>query len=178
MIFTPKPMRPASLSSKGKPRRARGGFSLVEMLVVLAILSILAAVAMPYAEVTVKRDKELELRRDLREMRSAVDQMRADWQNGVISKFSADVSPDGFPKTLDTLVNGVDQSGPTAGKKKYLRRIPENPFGENTQPPDQQWGLRSYEDGLKADHWGGQDVYDIFCQGDEKALDGSYYHDW
>src|ERR1700733_7728845 len=71
------------------------GFSLVEMLVVLAILAVLAAVTVPYAEVTVRRDKELDLRRDLREMRAAIDHFHRDWQDGIISKFDSQASDDG-----------------------------------------------------------------------------------
>jgi general secretion pathway protein G len=154
------------------------GFTLVEMLVVLAILSILAAVTVPYAEMTVKRGKELDLHRDLREIRTAIDRFHADWQNGVISKMSSYVSEDGYPKNLSVLVNGVDQTGVREVKQKYLRRIPENPFGDVEKSPEDQWGLRSYADEPDASEWGGKDVWDIYCPGDDKAIDGTFYHDW
>jgi general secretion pathway protein G len=154
------------------------GFTLVEMLVVLAILAVLAAVTVPYAEVTVKRDKELDMKRDLREMRTAIDRFHRDWQDGVISKFDSQASDDGYPKSFQTLTAGVEKTGPRPVKQKYLRRIPENPFGDTGLPPEQQWGLRSYQDRPDATEWGGQDVYDIYCPGDGKALDGSFYHDW
>lgn len=154
------------------------GFTLVEMLVVMAILAILAAVTVPYAEVTVKREKETDLRRDLREMRTAIDRFHDDWQNGLISRTGDDASEDGYPKTLKTLVDGAEPAGARAVKRKYLRRIPENPFGDADLPPEQQWKLKSYEDDAQADEWGGQDVYDVYCPGDGKALDGSSYHDW
>ncbi|HXL72829.1 MAG TPA: type II secretion system protein [bacterium] len=154
------------------------GFTLVEMLVVLAILAILAAVSLPYAETTVKRDKELELKRDLREMRSAIDHFHYDWQDGTIPKTSNSASDDGYPKTLDILIQGAELSGARPVKQKYLRRIPENPWGDTSLPPDQQWGLRSYGDPADSSVWGGGDVYDIYCPGDAKALDGSLYHDW
>jgi len=154
------------------------GFSLVEMLVVLALLAILAGITLPYAEVAVKRDKEMELHRDLREMRDSIDRFHEDWQDGVIAKMGPAVSDEGYPRNLDVLVNGVEQSGPRPAKRKYLRRIPENPFGDKTLPTDQHWGLRSYQDRGDSFMWSGSDVYDVYCPGLEKSLDGSYYHDW
>ncbi len=154
------------------------GFSLVEILMALAILAILAAVTMPYAETTVRRDKELELRQDLRQMRGAIDQFHDDWENGVIPKLGTGTSDDGFPKTLAVLMEGVELSGPKPSRQKYLRRIPENPFGDKGLPPEEQWAFHSYADAPGSAFWGGQDVYDVYCPGDEKALDGSYYHDW
>ena len=148
------------------------------MLVVLAILAILAGVTVPFAEVTVKRNKEMDLKRALRETRTAIDAFHDDWQNGVISKYGSYTSEDGYPKTLSNLVDGVDTAGTRNVKKKYLRRIPENPFADSNLPTDQQWALRSYADEKGTTQWGGQDVYDLYCAGDEKALDGSYYHDW
>lgn len=159
-------------------RLKKDGFTLIEMLVVLAILAILAGVTVPFAEITVKRNKELELKRDLREVRSAIDLFHDDWQNGVISKYGSSASEDGYPKTLSSLVDGVDTAGSRLVKKKYLRRIPENPLGDTSLPPDQQWTLRSYDDEKGATQWGGEDVYDIYVGGDDKALDGSFYHDW
>lgn len=145
---------------------------------VLAVLSVLAAVTVPYAEMTVKRDKELELHRDLRQMRSAIDRFHSDWRDGLIAKFGVEVSEDGYPKSLEDLVEGVEINGPRPFREKYLRRIPENPVGDPDLPPDQQWGLRSYADSADATQWGGQDVYDVYAPGDAKALNGSYYHDW
>lgn len=154
------------------------GFTLVEMLVVIAILAILAAVTVPYAEVTVKRDKELELKRDLREMRNAIDQFHTDWTNNVISKTDGSVSDDGYPKTILVLVDGVQSSGAKGGKVKYLRRVPENPFADPAQALDQQWAYHGYGDERDSTEWGGADVYDVYCPGDGKALDGSHYRDW
>ena len=174
----PKPTPPASWSSKAARPLDERGFSLVEMLVVLAILAILAAVTLPTAETAVRRDKELELRGDLREMRRAIDRFHEDWRSGALPKLGMGTSDDGFPKTLQTLVDGVEQSGPRPVKRKYLRRVPESPFGDKGLPPGEQWGLRSYADQPGSGFWGGQDVYDVYCPGDGKALDGSYYHDW
>lgn len=178
MKCTRKPVPRASRSSKGLAPLGQGGFTLIEMLVVLAILAVLAAVTVPYAEITVKREKEMELRRDLRQMRSAIDRFHDDWQNTKISHDGGAASEDGYPKTLDTLVDGAEGTGARGIMQKYLRRIPENPFGDTSLPPDQQWGLRSYQDDAHPDQWGGQDVYDVYCPSADKALDGSIYHDW
>src|SRR5687768_9590704 len=100
------------------------GITLIELLVTLVILSILAAAAMPYAEVTVRREKELELRRALREVRNAIDAFNDDWKGGKISKTGSAASDDGYPKTLQALVDGAETSDAKGGKRKYLRRIP------------------------------------------------------
>ncbi|HVM33094.1 MAG TPA: prepilin-type N-terminal cleavage/methylation domain-containing protein [bacterium] len=158
--------------------KGEGGFSLVEMLVALAILAVLAAVAVPYSEAVVKRDKETELRLDLREMREAIDRFHEDWQNQKLTSLGEDVSRDGYPKNLGVLVRGL--AGATAGDPplKYLRRVPENPFGDPSVPPDQQWALRGYRDAPDSRTWGGRDVYDVYCPGDGTAMDGSPYRDW
>ena len=104
------------------------GMTLLELLVTLAILSILAAAALPYAEMTIVRGKELELKRSLREIRTAIDRFHADWATGKISKLSDATSDDGYPKTLNSLVAGVELAQAKGGKAKYLRRIPEDPF--------------------------------------------------
>ncbi len=150
----------------------------MEMLVVMAILSILALVTVPYVEITVKRNKELELHRALREIRTTIDQVHEDWKQGQVSKFDNSVSEDGYPRTLEVMVNGVGQTGPRGVKKKYLRRIPSDPFGDGSLAPEKQWGLRSYQDKADSTQWGGQDVWDVYSANDGKALDGTIYHDW
>ena len=114
-----RPMPPASWSSKKTRLLNDQGFSLVEMLVVLAILAILAAVTLPYAETTVRRDKELELRRDLRQMRTAIDQFHDDWQSGVLPKLGTGTSDDGFPKNLE--VERVRRAGGDRDLRRPLR---------------------------------------------------------
>jgi len=147
-------------------------------LVALVILSILASAALPYAEVTVRRDKELTLRRSLRKIRTAIDAFHADWKNGDISKFSDAASEDGYPKTLQVLVDGVDLSGASGKRRYYLRRIPRDPFADQSEPPAEQWVLRSYQDPPDTASWGGQDVYDVHSATRRKALDGSKLKDW
>ena len=157
------------------------GMTLLELLVTLAILSILAAAALPYAEMTIVRGKELELKRSLREIRTAIDRFHTDWVTGKISKLSDAASDDGYPKTLNNLVAGVELAQAKGGKAKYLRRIPEDPFavGADTRGgAADQWVLRGYQDDKDALSWGGKDVYDVRSRSGRTAIDGSRYRDW
>ena len=154
------------------------GLTLVELLVTLVILSILAAAALPYAEVTVRREKELELRRALRDVRTAIDAFYEDWKGGKISKTSTAASEDGYPRTLQVLVDGADSGDAKGGKRKYLRRVPRDPFADQARAPLEQWVLRSYVDGPDSIVWGGRDVYDVRSGAQTTALDGTRYKDW
>ena len=162
---------------RGSSSNSRG-LTLIELLVALAILSILAAAALPYAEVTVRREKELELRRALRDVRTAIDAFYEDWKGGKISRTSTAASEDGYPKTLQVLVEGADSGDAKGSKRRYLRRIPRDPFSEQTPPPAEQWVLRSYQDGSDSLAWGGRDVYDIRSSSENIALDGTRYREW
>lgn len=159
-------------------RRRNGGLTLIELLITLVILSILAAAAVPYAEVTVTRTKEIELRRTLREVRTAIDRFHDDWASGKISKTNQDASDDGYPRTLQILVDGTEGSDAKGGKRRYLRRIPTDPFGEEGRAPAEQWVLRGYQDEPDSIMWNGKDVYDIRSQSERTALDGTRYRDW
>jgi len=154
------------------------GFSLVELLVVLVILSILAAAALPYAEVTVRREKELELRKALREVRTAIDRFHDDWKSGRIGKGVEGVSDDGYPRTLQVLVDGVEGAQAQSGRQRYLRRIPRNPFADVSTPASEHWTLRGYQDAPDAEVWGGGDVYDVRSAVNKAALDGSSIASW
>ena len=158
--------------------RPASGLTLIELLVTLVILSILAAAALPYAELTVRRDKEIELRRALREIRTAIDGFHEDWAAGRISKLNDALSEDGYPKTLQALVNGAETSGAKGGKRRYLRRIPRDPFLDTTKPPEEQWVLRGYQDEPDTIVWGGKDVYDVRSAAENIAIDGTHYKDW
>lgn len=164
--------------SSNKPGRLRG-LTLIELLVTLAILSILAAAALPYAELTVRRDKELELRSSLREVRLAIDSFHEDWVAGRITHTDDTSSADGYPKTLQVLVDGVDTGRAAGGKRRYLRRIPRDPFAAN-QTGDRagQWVMRGYQDDPDALTWNGKDVYDIHSASNQTAIDGTHYKDW
>lgn len=161
--------------SSGK--RAQG-LSLIELLVTLVIVSILAAAALPYAETTIRREKELELRRALRDVRSAIDRFHDDWQAGRISKHAVGVSEDGYPRELMVLVAGVDTGDAHGSRRKYLRRIPRDPFADQANPTDMQWVLRGYADKADAIIWGKKDVYDVRSASGAEALDGTRYRDW
>ncbi len=170
-----KPVPRASSSSS----RRSGGLTLIELLVTLAILSILAAAALPYAEMTVRRDRELELHRALREVRSAIDAFHDDWVAGRISHTNDLASADGYPKKLQVLVEGADTGHAGGGKRRYLRRVPRDPFAESASAaPEAQWFVRGYQQGLDAVSWNGEDVYDIRSASEAQAIDGTNYRDW
>ncbi len=157
---------------------AMAGFTLVELLVTLTILSILAAAALPFAETIVTRNKELELHQVLREVRIAIDGFHEDWVNGRISKTNPGTSEDGYPRTLQTLVEGVESSDAKGGKRRYLRRIPRDPFVVPDKPPEESWTIRGYQDDVDTTIWGGRDVYDIHSESERIAFDGTRYRDW
>lgn len=141
--------------------------TLLEIVVVLTIMSILAAVTVPAVRISAKRAKEIELRAELREIRGAIDAWKTAADKGEISVAA---TGSGYPPSLQALVDGVPQVGRT-GPRRFLRRIPRDPFG-----PD--WGLRSYEDRTGSSVWGGQDVYDVYSRAPGKALDGTDYATW
>lgn len=154
------------------------GLTLVELLVTLVILSILAAAALPYAETTVRREKELELRRALRDVRGAIDAFNEDWKSGRISRAASAASDDGYPKSLQVLVEGADAGDAKGGKRKYLRRVPRDPFADPARPNAEHWVLLGYQDSADTIVWGGRDVYDVRSAAQGGALDGSRYRDW
>ncbi|HXU92419.1 MAG TPA: prepilin-type N-terminal cleavage/methylation domain-containing protein [Gallionella sp.] len=172
---------PRVSSSSSLPTRryaAISGLTLVELLVALAVLSILAAAALPSVEMVVMRTKEIELHGALREMRTAIDNFHEDWVNGKISKTNSNTSEDGYPRTLQVLVEGVETSNVKGGVRRYLRRIPRDPFAEPGQAPEESWVVRGYQDGLDATIWGGKDIYDVRSASDRVALDGTKYSSW
>lgn len=159
-----------SLNSKA------AGVTLIELLVTLVILSILALAALPYAELTIRRNQELELRAALRQVRTAIDRFHEDWRNGRIPKLSSGVSQHGYPKTLAVLVEGV--SGEGVSVNRYLRRIPVDPLNPENIDKEEIWVLRAYLDNADALSWGGEDVYDIRSRSEKTAINGSLYKVW
>jgi general secretion pathway protein G len=147
-------------------RRERG-LTLVELIVAVAILAILAGSAVPLARTVVRREKERELRRDLWEMRDAIDRYKDAADRGA---FQIKVGTEGYPPDLETLVKGIDSNGK---KLRFLRRIPVDPMTGNAD-----WGLRSMQDDPDSESWGGQNVFDVYTKSQGTALDGTKYSEW
>lgn len=151
-------------------------FTLIEMLVSIVIIAILASVAMPYAETIAKRQKEVELQRAFREIRTAIDDFHRDWREGRLPVDNSVASEYGYPKRIEQLVDGVQLMD--GQFKRYLRRIPRNPFASQDRNVKEQWLWRGYEDSLDTEFWNGRDVYDVRTNQTGRALDGSLYRDW
>ena len=156
---------------KGRPGKCERGVTFIEMLVTIAVLLILTSVAVPTARFAIKRQKELDLRRSLRDMRMAIDQYKKYCDTGLIPKEGVD--SECYPTDLDILSDGVEKVGTIGQKIKFLRRIPFDPFTKT-----QDWGKRSYQDDADSGSWGRQNVYDVYTEYDGTALDGTKYKDW
>ena len=154
--------------------RRQAGMTFIELLVVTVMLLILASAALPLTRVTLQRQKEVELRRVLREMRTAIDHFKDAADLGVIAATDLKAGSEGYPPSLETLVEGVAMTGDATGKKlKLLRRIPFDPM-----TGEAEWGMRSYQDRADATTWGGQNVYDVYSKSQGTALDGTKFRDW
>jgi general secretion pathway protein G len=150
------------------------GYTFVELLVVSAIVLILASAVMPLAKVTATRQREAELRRSLREIRTAIDRYKDAADLGQVSPLELRTGAEGYPPDLETLVDGVPAANDASGRRlRFLRRVPIDPMTRS-----REWGLRSYQDDPDATRWGGQNVFDVYTQADGTALDGSRYRDW
>lgn len=156
--------------------RARSGFTLVELLVTLAILGLLAMLIVPVTEVTVQRAREQELRRALREIRTAIDAYKRAYDEGRIPR---EGSTTGYPRDLDVLVQGVtDQRNPKRVKIYFLRRVPREPFNRDPAlPASRTWGKRSYAS-EPDEPQEGDDVYDVYPLTDKVGLNGIPYRQW
>lgn len=158
----------------GKIASSRKGFTLTEMIVTLTVLAILAAAAMPLAKVAIKREKEIELRRNLRLIREAIDAYK---KLADENKIEVEEDTEGYPPDVETLVKGVEvkEEKEGGGKKivKFLRRIPRDPMTNSDE-----WGLRSYQDESDSETWGGENVYDVYTKSRGTALDNTKYKDW
>lgn len=154
------------------------GLTLMEVLVTLLIMSVLAAVALPHAETLVRREKELALRRTLRDTRTAIDAFHDDWKAGRIGKTGNAASDDGYPRSLQVLVDGVELADARGARRRYLRTMPIDPWAERGTPPDGQWRLFGLRDAPDSAQWGGRDVYDLRSRSDKEASDGTHYREW
>jgi len=147
--------------------RPQRGVTILELIIAITILLILMGAAVPVARLSVKRQKETELRRDLWEMRAAIDRYK---DAADMNKFQIKVGTEGYPPDLDTLVKGVDVQGK---KLRFLRRVPVDPMTGNSD-----WGIRSMQDDPTSESWGGQNVFDVYSKANGTALDGTKYKDW
>ena len=160
---------PSLPTSNLEPRtpNSDSGLTLIELIITVAIVGILATAALPMAKFQVKREKERELRRDLWEMRDAIDRYKDAADRGAI-QLKTDSA--GYPPDLQTLVDGVDVQ---AKKVRFLRAVPTDPMTRSTE-----WGLRSNQDDADAESWGGQNVFDVYTKSAGTALDGTKYSTW
>jgi len=153
-------------------RRNQRGLTLVELIVAFTIMSLLTAMAVPLASYKVRRDKERELRYALREIRRAIDNYKDAADTGKLGA-QQKLGADGYPESLDILVEGVKLQGEVDKKIRFLRRIPKDPFTNSTD-----WGKRSTQDDPKSNSWGGQNVFDVYSKTQERAKDGTPYSEW
>ena len=150
--------------------RRRRGYTIVELVVVCALLGILAAMVLPATKYTQKRLKETELRSALRSMRNAIDEYKRYSDAGLLP---VDLGTDGYPKDLEVLVEGVDLVGQVDKKVKFLRRLPVDPM-----TGDDEWGLRSFQDEPDASSWGGENIFDVYSLSAGVGLNGVPYAQW
>ncbi len=147
--------------------KRESGFTLLELIVAIAIITILTGAVIPIARMRVKREKEHELRRDLWEMRDAIDHYKDAADRNA---FRVKVGTNGYPPDLQILVDGVDVQGK---KVRFLRTIPVDPMTGKAE-----WGKLSMEDDPKSDSWGGQNLFNVHTTSQGTAIDGSKYSDW
>jgi general secretion pathway protein G len=150
------------------------GYTFIELIIATAVLMVLASAALPLARVSMQRQREAELRRDLREMRLAIDDFKrwADAQR--ISTLDVNIGSENYPPSLELLVEGVPFSNDASGrKKKFLRRVPVDPITGRAD-----WGMRAYTDPPTASVWGGQSVYDVYSKAPGIGLNGVKYRDF
>jgi len=152
-------------------RAGERGVTFLEVMITIAVLLVLAAAALPVARTAIKRQRELELRSALREMRNAIDSYKKYTDQGLIA--AEGLEGEGYPKDLETLVEGVNQVGAIDKKIRFLRRVPKDPM-TNTY----DWGLRSLQDDPNSLSWGRQNLYDVYTTSEGIGLDGTAYNTW
>jgi len=161
---------PHNRTHRGRANSGESGTTLLELIIVCAILIVLSAAALPIARHGIAHRKEMQLKRDLLEMRDAIDRYKSAADRNMIR---VDPSSGGYPPDLETLVNGV-QLGPSADRRiRFLRRIPVDPMTGRAE-----WGLRSVGDDFDSTSWGGGTVFDVYSKSQATAADGTRYADW
>ena len=169
---------------KGEKSRLRNlfpnqrGLTFVEMMVVVVIILVLSSIVLPVAKFSVRRQREIELKRNLRMIRDAIDayhEAAVPSIPGATPKIQTKFGTDGWPPTLEILVEGETMLGDVKGKKlRFLRRIPIDPITNSSE-----WGLRSSQDEPDDRMWGGENVWDVYCKAHVLSLDGvTYYDEW
>lgn len=152
-------------------RRGQSGLTLVELIVAFTILALLAGMSVPLARYKVRRDRERELRWALHEMRIAIDKYKDMADRGELGQMK--LGTEGYPESLEMLVEGVKKAGAVDTKIKFLRRIPKDPLTNS-----RDWGKRSMQDDPKSTSWGGQNVFDVYTKSQARAGDGTLYSEW
>jgi general secretion pathway protein G len=158
------------MRARKRASAGESGLTLLELIIATSILLILSSAALPVVKFTVIRAKEAELRRDLREMRDAIDQFK---DAADLNLVRVQVGSEGYPPDLESLAKGVEYGSGTAQKKRFLRRIPVDPMTGRAE-----WGLRSVQDDPDSTSWGGNNVFDVHSTSTGTALDGTKYADW
>jgi general secretion pathway protein G len=156
----------------GAERSCRG-ITYLELVATAAILMILASAVLPMGKVAVRREREIELRRELRIMREAINRYKLAVDQGQIGGTDVKLGSEGYPEDLETLVKGVKRVGTVDRKLKFLRRIPVDPMTGTAE-----WGLRCYQDDPDSTSWCGDNVWDVYSKSTAKGLDGTTYNTW
>jgi general secretion pathway protein G len=150
--------------------RSKGGYSMVELIIVALVLSILAMVVLPTGKHLVKRNKEAELRAGLRELRFAIDEYKRYSDAGMIEQ---ELGADGYPTEIEQLLEGVDLLGQLGRKARFLRRMPIDPM-----TGEAEWGMRSYQDDWDSTSWGGENIFDVYSLSEGVGMNGVPYSQW
>lgn len=153
-----------------RPRQLESGTSLLELIIASSVLLILATAALPVFKYTVIRSKEYKLRRDLREIRDAIDRYKDLADRNLVQ---VQVGSEGYPPDLDTLVKGVQYGASGQQKVRFLRRIPVDPMTGRAE-----WTLQSVQDDPDSTSGGGNNVFDVHSKSHATALDGTKYSEW
>ena len=149
------------------------GVSYLELVATTAIVMILASAILPMGRVAVRRQREIELRRELRVMREAINRYKLAVDQGQIGGTDVKLGSEGYPPELETLVKGVNRVGALDRKLKFLRRIAVDPMTSTAE-----WGLRCYQDDPDSTSWCGENVWDVYSKSTAKGLDGTNYNTW